>query len=812
MTKARDLGDFISDGTIAETVTADGLNLGDNEKIQLGASQDLQIYHTGSTSYIFEQGTGDLRIRGNQVRIEDGDGSTIALFQNDSGAQLRYDGTIALETTATGATVTGTVAVSGSFNATSGTFTVQDNGTDILNVTSTLMSPQTDGAISLGSSSNGFNELYLDGNANVGGNVIINSTANTPVLRFDESGAAKFFIGESSAVGGGAGYDLYAGAGDGISLFTNAAERMTIDTSGNVGIGTNSPNNYSANHKSITLNAPTTPIIDLEVNGTRTGSIVAESTKFDFNAVTSVPVRFLTADTERFRIGTSGELGIGGATYGTAGQVLTSGGSGAAPTWADAAGGGTAEFTTSANVTAGDPVILNSNGTVGPVTVTASFPAAITYQINTYSVGTDSQDVFYDPDFGITVIFNKNNGNGNYVFTLYKDGESTFLQNNATIASWNFGIDVKGAAYDPVEKTYVNIYGKSGTWYYRTAQMNSTGTGLSYQAETSLPFNPGYSGYFFSTYDPDSGKIIFVFRDTNNSDYIYYVVGTCSGNSVSFGSKALVYSGVIHSGSYSDPAAITYDETANRVLFCWRDDFTAEATRAIAGSVSGTTVTWGTSVQVDGTANYALALVYDPISGKNLLTYGDGTNTNSRVLTLSGSTISAGAETTIVSAFDQRSSSIYYNEATQEINVVTSNDNNSARIYSGTISGTTWSGSSSTSFYGGRAQQLDSVYNPNFARGMIFYKNATNSDRPTLVIQDTATSDSDEFLGLAAETISSGSTGKVTLLGGVNENQTGLTTNDRLYLNVAGDLTSANTGTSVGRAISSTKVLVTGGQ
>ena len=36
---------------------------------------------------------------------------------------------------------------------------------------------------------------------------------------------------------------------------------------------------------------------------------------------------------EKFRVGTSGQLGIGGANYGTSGQVLTSGGSGSAPTW-----------------------------------------------------------------------------------------------------------------------------------------------------------------------------------------------------------------------------------------------------------------------------------------------------------------------------------------------------------------------------------------------------------------------------------------------------------------------------------------------
>jgi hypothetical protein len=129
---------------------------------------------------------------------------------------------------------------------------------------------------------------------------------------------------------------------------SSSAERLRIDSSGNVGVNC-TPNNYSANHRSITLNGPATPIIDLEVNGTRTGSIVAESTKFDINAVTSVPIRLLTADTERFRIGTAGQLGIGGATYGTSGQVLTSGGSGAAPTWADA-GGGAYELVSTTNI------------------------------------------------------------------------------------------------------------------------------------------------------------------------------------------------------------------------------------------------------------------------------------------------------------------------------------------------------------------------------------------------------------------------------------------------------------------------------
>jgi hypothetical protein len=48
---------------------------------------------------------------------------------------------------------------------------------------------------------------------------------------------------------------------------------------------------------------------------------------------------------ERMRISSAGAIGFSGANYGTSGQVLTSGGSGAAPTWADASSGGMTQIT-----------------------------------------------------------------------------------------------------------------------------------------------------------------------------------------------------------------------------------------------------------------------------------------------------------------------------------------------------------------------------------------------------------------------------------------------------------------------------------
>ena len=47
-----------------------------------------------------------------------------------------------------------------------------------------------------------------------------------------------------------------------------------------------------------------------------------------------------TAGSERLRIGSSGQIGIGGANYGTDGQILTSTGTGTAPAWEDAPSSG----------------------------------------------------------------------------------------------------------------------------------------------------------------------------------------------------------------------------------------------------------------------------------------------------------------------------------------------------------------------------------------------------------------------------------------------------------------------------------------
>ena len=103
--------------TFIGAVTFNGdLDLQDNDKILLGTGDDLEIYHTGSHSYIRHVGTGYLQIRTEVdngdiiIQSDDGSGGITQYFRADGSegeAQLYHYGNQKLATKSTGIDVTG---------------------------------------------------------------------------------------------------------------------------------------------------------------------------------------------------------------------------------------------------------------------------------------------------------------------------------------------------------------------------------------------------------------------------------------------------------------------------------------------------------------------------------------------------------------------------------------------------------------------------------------------------------------------------------------------------------------------------------
>ena len=105
--------------TVTGEIAANGgIALGDSDKVTFGAGDDLQIYHDGSNSWLRDVSIGDLYLDTNGTKISlinDGsyDTGKMADFVKDGAVKLYYDNAQKLATTATGIDVTGTATMDG---------------------------------------------------------------------------------------------------------------------------------------------------------------------------------------------------------------------------------------------------------------------------------------------------------------------------------------------------------------------------------------------------------------------------------------------------------------------------------------------------------------------------------------------------------------------------------------------------------------------------------------------------------------------------------------------------------------------------
>ena len=128
-----------------------------------------------------------------------------------------------------------------------------------------------------------------------------------------------------------------------VRFYSNDTEAMRITSSLNVGIGTTSP---TGSGTVLHVNGSST-VADFHLTNTTSGTASTDGFVLRYSGLNAEFLNreagsniFYTSGTERMRIAAAGQVGIGGANYGTDGQVLTSTGAGSAPAWEDAAGGG----------------------------------------------------------------------------------------------------------------------------------------------------------------------------------------------------------------------------------------------------------------------------------------------------------------------------------------------------------------------------------------------------------------------------------------------------------------------------------------
>lgn len=476
-------------------------------------------------------------------------------------------------------------------------------------------------------------------------------------------------------------------------------------------------------------------------------------------------IRNLTATGTVTRALTRGSIDVGNSSgvssalaKGAAGTVLTSNGTDLS--FVAASGGGEQTFTAGAGITAGDLVSIKTNGTIkktegetsGIITISGSTPEP---------EGLTRMSSAFDGTDKIVIVYHEHANNiVAYVGTI----------TNGTNLSWGSKVTVASS-----NKEIPDV-----------------------------------------CYDSNAGKFLVVWRNTASSNRGEAAVGTVSGTSISFGSTVVYDSGGVRNVN------VRYDDNAQKSMILYRNATTS--VRAVVATISGTSVSFGTALALqnnDSASGGALSLVYDNNANKFVALYAQTTLIRGLTLTISGTSITYGSNHDFGAEYAYYMQA-HFNKNENRVVVVWYRDYPNAlsgwKAVAGSISGTSFStGTIWESNMGGPTNGYDETaqksysfvdggtyrefafsgnnisvlasplrtYAPNNTGSTIYSLGFDSYAGPklnfflweyaTLVSTLLESAQVLPWAGIAAENISSGATGKVTVAGGINTSVSGLT-------------------------------------
>ena len=544
------------------------------------------------------------------------------------------------------------------------------------------------------------------------------------------------------------------------------------------------------------------------------------------------------AATEKFRFTSQGEIGIGGTNYGTDGQVLTSGGAGAAPSWADAASpAGSFTATADGAISAGDLVGLGTDGKVKTLSspteqndmCTNSIPDTDTDLVDLSSSDVRGLNAAYDPDNSKGVVIWRE-GSSTYdllaaVITLNTTtgaitiGSEAILHNGSSSNYANYSMGSPCIEYDTTADRFLVFYAlwhSSGSSYRSfeaivvdidgtsivsgTAQVVQANTTGGWERQDGAEFMTGRGHmaicYARTSYTGDGGSVVTGTR----GGYIDVLTLDNSDNSFTTASSTKVVSG------YDQNPSIAWDSVNGRFYYIHLDGSDDFMGKVVEHDNSDDSLTAGSDALINGdpTTNLSYGVHYWASAGQMaiLLSVGGSNDTSAtplgtylQLFTVSGSgqtgTLSSNRTTIRTERQHHDATSIDVFEPTtgnldnQLVVTFVDYDGNTSYLssYNYVASGVTVSAvvDASTISTDHKYQMAPQIISNGKGISLLFIENADNSQlqyiTPSLL--NTISTDSGahytRWIGIANDAISDGATGTITSVGGVGTGQSSLT-------------------------------------
>ena len=472
------------------------------------------------------------------------------------------------------------------------------------------------------------------------------------------------------------------------------------------------------------------------------------------------------------------------------------------------AGAKSADFVASGTLGSGVTVALKSDGTVEAVSETAvseELGSAVVFE----AASTQFISSAYDSSSEKTLISYADSTNSNYGTSVVATVSGTSISFGTPVVFESASTGDTASTFDSSNNKVVIAYKNGASPFYGKAIV-ATVSGTSVSFGSSVTTNAAVTYYGGVAFDSTNNKVVVAYSNGGNGQAGTARVGTVSGTSISFGTA------VVFNSTRSDYLPTVFDSANGKVVIAYRDVGASLYGEVVVGTVSGTSISFGTPVVFESARSDYISLAYDSSSNKVVAFYADGGDSyygKGIVGTVSGSSISFGTPTTFESADTRYTAAAFDSNANKAVVIYQDYGNSSYGTYAvGTVSGTSISFATPVVYNAATTRYSGINFDSTTNTMVIGYENQGNSSYGTGVVlrnASTATNSAD-FIGITDQAIADTATGAVIVQGGVSDKVSSLTTGSDYYVQADGTLSTTVSSVPAGRALSTTSILLEG--
>jgi len=469
----------------------------------------------------------------------------------------------------------------------------------------------------------------------------------------------------------------------------------------------------------------------------------------------------------------------------------------------------------------GKAVIVNADGTVSVVSETPVTQAVGTPVQFTSSNAYYPHAAFDSVNNKVVVVYRGSSNYGQAIVGTVDPSNNSISFGTATTFLSAYTSDTS-IAFDSTNEKFVIAYRHNISYVSQHGRaIVATVSGTSISFGSPVTFNSA-SGSGTSTenislaFDSNAGKMVIAYMDVGNSNYGTAIVGTVSGTDISFGSETVFNSG------YTIPPNAVFDSTNNKIIIVYGNDGEPAKPTAIVGTVSGTSISFGTEVSIENVdGSSGISVSHDTTNNKVVIVYSDTTNTRARAVvgTVSGTSISFGTVVTFDDDQIYDPKVVYDSSANKHVVAYKALDNsNYGTAIVGTVSGTDISFGSEVTLTENSIEgnpiiggTFDSANN----RVIFVYRHTSGGTGKAVVFRNATTTTnvtSENYIGISRSGAASGAGAIIDTQGAIADNLSGLTAGQSYFVQTDGTLgtTAADPSVFAGTAVSATKLIVKG--